>query len=148
MNLPSNAIASEILGLDYIQKSVLLNELADSILESQEGSKSLNLSADATQWCRAATVAELLAIIQAIAYSLREELLHSEKLSIATKEISFCQYRADQGHEFCPCGDLFVYQCSGSCDEIQDILDPNWMYNAVDEGLEVSQPAQPAQPAK
>ena len=28
---------------------------------------------------------------------------------------TFAEYRADQGHEYCPCGDMDVFYCGGEC---------------------------------
>jgi hypothetical protein len=31
------------------------------------------------------------------------------------EELSFTEYRVQQGHETCPCGDMDVYSCAGEC---------------------------------
>jgi len=116
--LPSEAIANEVFGLDLTPKAMLLNELTDSVLETQEGLKILNLSSDATQWVKSLTTSEALTIIQCLAHSLCEQLRldqEQEKLEDAAFELSFGEYRIEQGYEDCPCGDMDVYSCAGEC---------------------------------
>ncbi|NMF60158.1 hypothetical protein [Pseudanabaena yagii] len=142
--LPSEAIAKEVFSLELTPQAVLLNELTDSVLQAQEGFKVLNLSADATQWIKSLTIIDSLTIIECLAHSLKSHLIldsEQQKLEDAADELR------EELYEFCPCGDLPAEQCDGeACGEfeailideeaaIQDVLDPNWMYDALDEGL-------------
>lgn len=113
--LPSEAIANEVFGLGFIQKSMLLHELTDSVFESQEGLKALQLSADATQWAKSLTTIETLTIIQCLAHSLQAQLIRHQDDQKANCQISFAEYRQEQGHESCPCGDMDVFSCAGEC---------------------------------
>ncbi|NUN66335.1 hypothetical protein HCU40_16645 [Pseudanabaena biceps] len=116
--LPSEAIAKEIFELELNPKALLLNELTDSVLQPQEGLKNLNLSADATQWTKSLTTIETLTIIQALAHSLQAELIRNseeQKLEDPQDQFSFAEFRAEQGHQTCPCGDMDVYSCAGEC---------------------------------
>ena len=116
--LPSEAIANEVFGLEATPKAMLLNELTDTVLEAQEGFKVLNLSSDATQWVKSLTIIETLTIIECLAHSIKSSLMldmEQQKLEDAAVELSFGEYRVEQGFEECPCGDMDVYSCAGEC---------------------------------
>jgi hypothetical protein len=130
--LPSEAIAKEVFALELTPKAMLLNELTDSVLEAQEGFKILNLSSDATQWVKSLTVIDTLIIIESLSRSLVSDLMfdrEQQKLEDAADELGVSLYK------FCPCGDMGAMDCAGECEWIQDELDPNWMYDALDIGL-------------
>jgi hypothetical protein len=114
MSLPTELVASEIFSLGKKSTSMLLSELTSIVAQTQEGLEILALSADATQWLKALTTVDALSMIQVLSHSLQAELIHErEPLHPAT----FAEFRADQGCEFCPCGDMDVYACSGECGE-------------------------------
>lgn len=116
--LPSEAIAKEVFDLELTPKAMLLNELTDTVLEAQEGFKILKLSADATQWIKSLTLIDTLTIIECLAHSLKSNLIldmEQQKLEDAADELSFGEYRVEQGYEECPCGDMDVYSCAGEC---------------------------------
>jgi hypothetical protein len=141
--LPSEAIANEVFGLESTPKAMLLNELTDSVLQAQEGFKTLTLSSDATQWVKSLTIIDTLTVIECLAHSIKSNLmldpieqkiaenerkidaLLADALSFTEYErkidalladaLSFTEYRVQQGHETCPCGDMDVYSCAGQC---------------------------------
>ena len=47
---------------------------------------------------------------KAITFITRYEITHA-----VTEEISFLEFRVEQGYEECPCGDMDVYSCAGEC---------------------------------
>ena len=124
--LPSEAIAQEVFNLDPTPKAMLLNELASTVLEAQEGLQMLPLSADATQWIKSLTLIDSLTIIECLAHSLKSKLifdLEKKNSDDGAWERSFAEFRAEQGHETCPCGDMDVYSCSGCDDFIETFID-------------------------
>lgn len=118
MGLPSETVASEIFSLGKKQTSMLLSELTEIVAQSQEGLEILELSADATQWLKALTTIDALSMIQVLSHSMQADLMNELE---SLHPFNFAEYRADQGCEFCPCGDMDVYSCAGECESFADI---------------------------
>lgn len=112
--------AHQILAIDYHLSyyRVACHQLTEGIADPKEFAR-VEATRDAAL-CAIALEAGIVAEIgsgkldrhfweKAIAFIHRYEKENKEE------DFTFAEYRIEQGHEACPCGDMDVYSCAGEC---------------------------------